>query len=223
MSVSGIGGTGLSASGLYVTGSPTTAAGKPLTAQDQAQIDALQKRDAVVKAHEKAHQTTGGSYAGAATYTYQQGPDGKKYAIGGEVSVDASPVPNNPKATIAKMQVVERAALAPAQPSSQDQHVAAEAANAITQAQTDAAKAANSTSGTGTAGQTQATGTSAGAANTTNTTNTNIVNTMATAAAAQDGGGSGLRALFARGLAAYGAAAGLGSTAPSSPQFAAVV
>jgi len=223
------------------TATGTTAAGKPLTAQDQDQVSALKKRDAEVKAHEKAHQTAGGPYAGAASYTYQQGPDGKQYAIGGEVNIDASPIPNNPKATAAKMQVVQKAALAPAQPSSQDLHVAAEAATALSQAQTDEAKAANAArtgtgTGTGSTGtgqgaatavQAQALGSASSGTGTSGTGATGAANTSAatitaTAAAAQDGGGSTLRALFARGLAAYNVAAGLGGTDQSSSQFAAV-
>ncbi len=217
MSVSGIGGTGALASTSVASAritTGTTAAGKPLSAQDQAQMDALKKRDSEVKAHEKAHQTAGGTYAGAATYTYQQGPDGKKYAVGGEVSIDASPIRNDPKATITKMQTVERAALAPAQPSSQDMHVAAEAANAISQAQTDAAKAA-STGSSGGAGSSSGQGQTQGASD--------IAGTTATAVVAQDGGGTSLRALLARGIAAYGAAAGLAGGGALSSQFAAIV
>ena len=42
-------------------------------------------------------------------------------------SIDATPVQGNPEATIAKMQDVRRAALAPANPSAQDRRVASEA------------------------------------------------------------------------------------------------
>ena len=223
MSVSGIGTSGTVAGASY-TATGTTAAGKPLGAQDQAQIDALKKRDAEVKAHEKAHQSAGGPYAGAATYTYQQGPDGNKYAIGGEVSIDASPIRNDPKATATKMQVVERAALAPAQPSSQDLHVAAQAAAALSQAQTDETKTANTTGtgkGTGTGTGNQGAG-GQGAATAVQAQTIGAADVTATAAAAQDGGGSSLRSLFARGLAAYNAAAGLGGASPSASQFAAV-
>jgi len=228
MSVSGIGTSGTVAGASY-TATGTTAAGKPLGAQDQAQIDALKKRDAEVKAHEKAHQSAGGPYAGAATYTYQQGPDGNKYAIGGEVSIDASPIRNDPKATATKMQVVERAALAPAHPSSQDLHVAAQAAAALSQAQTDETKTANTTGtgkGTGTGTGNQGAGGQGaggqGAATAVQAQTIGAADVTATAAAAQDAGGSSLRSLFAPGLAAYNAAAGLGGASPSASQFAAV-
>ncbi len=90
-------------------------------------VQQLQARDREVRAHEAAHQSAGGSVTGGAKFTFVVGPDGRRYAVGGEVSVDASAVPGNPDATIQKMQTVIRAALAPAKPSSQDQAVAATA------------------------------------------------------------------------------------------------
>ncbi|MEM6825981.1 MAG: putative metalloprotease CJM1_0395 family protein, partial [Pseudomonadota bacterium] len=68
-----------------------------------------------------------GEFAGEPSYSYQTGPDGRQYAVGGEVPIDVSPVPDDPEATIAKMDVVKRAALAPAEPSTADRRVAAEA------------------------------------------------------------------------------------------------
>jgi hypothetical protein len=102
-------------------------------AQEQKVISQLQSRDREVRAHEQAHAAIGGAHAGAPSYTYQTGPDGKKYAVGGEVSIDVSPE-STPQATIRKMEVVRAAALAPAEPSSQDRKVAAQASMQITQA-----------------------------------------------------------------------------------------
>ncbi|MEL6314291.1 MAG: putative metalloprotease CJM1_0395 family protein [Pseudomonadota bacterium] len=51
--------------------------------------------------------------------------------------IDASPVPDNPEATIAKMMIVKAAALAPAEPSSADRNVAAMADAQLAQAQAD--------------------------------------------------------------------------------------
>lgn len=108
---------------------------KELTQEELAMIEQLSARDQEVKAHERAHQAVAGSYAGSASYTYQSGPDGKRYAIGGEVPIDAAPIPGDPQATIAKMQVVKAAAMAPAEPSSQDRRVASGASQAISEAQ----------------------------------------------------------------------------------------
>lgn len=96
-----------------------------LTEAEDAQVRELKARDSEVRRHEEAHARVGGQYAGQPTYTYQTGPDGKRYAIGGEVSIDVAPIPDDPKATIAKMDVVIAAALAPAEPSGQDRKVAA--------------------------------------------------------------------------------------------------
>jgi hypothetical protein len=89
-----------------------------------------------VKAHEAAHRASAGGQArGGASYDYQSGPDGKRYAIGGHVDIDVSPVDGNPRATLAKAMIAQRAALAPADPSGQDRAVAASAAQMALQAQ----------------------------------------------------------------------------------------
>ncbi|MGF1457010.1 MAG: putative metalloprotease CJM1_0395 family protein [Alphaproteobacteria bacterium] len=106
-----------------------------LTPEEKDQVSKLKDRDAEVRRHEEAHARVGGPYAGSPSYTFQTGPDGRKYAIGGQVPIDVSPVEGDPKATIAKMEVVKRAALAPAEPSSQDRRVAAEADRAKLEAQ----------------------------------------------------------------------------------------
>jgi len=94
---------------------------------EQLEIAKLASRDQEVRAHEQAHAAVGGRYTGAPSYTYERGPDGKRYAVGGEVGIDISPIPNDPEATLRKMEVVIRAALAPAEPSAQDQQVATQA------------------------------------------------------------------------------------------------
>ena len=108
---------------------------------EQREIKALQSRDQEVRAHEMAHAAVGGPYTGTPNYSFEQGPDGKKYAVEGDVSVDVAPIEGDPKATIAKMQKVHAAALAPASPSSQDIRVAASASRIIAQAQAELATA----------------------------------------------------------------------------------
>lgn len=104
--------------------------GATISEADKQVVDQLQSRDREVRAHEAAHQAAGGGAVGGASYSYQQGPDGKQYAVGGEVSVDLSSSGGSPEATIAKMARVRAAATAPAEPSGQDLAVAA-AASAI--------------------------------------------------------------------------------------------
>lgn len=90
-----------------------------------------------MRAHEQAHATVGGRYAGTPSYDYQQGPDGRRYAIGGEVQIDLAPVAGDPQATMQKMQQVKAAALAPAEPSAADRSIASEATNRLLQAQAE--------------------------------------------------------------------------------------
>lgn len=105
-----------------------------LTPEEQEKVRNLQRRDREVRAHEQAHKAAGGSLAGHPVYQTEHGPDGRSYAVGGEVKIDTSTVPNNPDATIRKMEQVKRAALAPSNPSSADRQIAAEADAKIQQA-----------------------------------------------------------------------------------------
>ena len=109
---------------------------KQQEAQEQRVIDQLKARDREVRAHEQAHAAVGGSLAGSPSYEYQTGPDGQKYAVGGEVSIDVAKT-NDPESTIRKMQTVRAAALAPAEPSSQDRKVAAQASRNISEARAE--------------------------------------------------------------------------------------
>lgn len=100
-------------------------------------ISDLKKRDQEVRSHEAAHASVGGAFTGPPNFAYEKGPDGKRYAVEGEVSVDLSTVKGDPRATIAKMQKVHAAALAPVHPSIQDTRVASTATQLILQAQSE--------------------------------------------------------------------------------------
>lgn len=108
-----------------------------LTEGEQKQVDELKNIDKEVRAHEMAHKNAGGQYASNPTYSYTVGPDNQRYATSGEVQIDASPIDGDPEATIAKMDVVIAAALAPAEPSSQDRKVAATAVTTRNQARAE--------------------------------------------------------------------------------------
>ena len=97
-----------------------------LSVDEERLVNELQARDSEVKAHEAAHQAAGGGMTGAATYTYQQGPDGKMYAIGGEVSISMRSG-STPQETIANARQIAAAAMAAGNPSPQDYSVAASA------------------------------------------------------------------------------------------------
>lgn len=106
---------------------------------EQEQVRKLSARDQEVRAHEQAHAAVGGQYAGSPSYEYQRGPDGRNYAVGGEVQIDVSKVSGDPEATINKMAQVRAAALAPAEPSAQDRRVAAEASKTAADARSELA------------------------------------------------------------------------------------
>jgi len=97
------------------------------------EVAKLRMIDIKVKAHELAHSTVGGQYAGAPHYQFVLGPDGKLYAVAGDVPIDVSPE-DTPEKTIRKMQQVIAAALAPADPSPQDIQVASIAAKILVKA-----------------------------------------------------------------------------------------
>ncbi len=99
-----------------------------LSSQELQQIQQLKARDQLVRAHESAHIAAGsGIVHGGANYSFQRGPNGVQYAVGGEVKIDTSKVEGDPQATLKKAEKIRAAALAPVQPSSQDHSVAAKA------------------------------------------------------------------------------------------------
>ncbi len=99
----------------------------------------LSKRDTEVKGHEQAHSSVGGNLAQSPRFSYEQGSDGKRYAVDGEVSIDISVVRGDPLATVNKMRRVYAAAMAPANPSMADIRVASDAMRKMNQAQSELA------------------------------------------------------------------------------------
>ncbi|MGE5606606.1 MAG: putative metalloprotease CJM1_0395 family protein [Bacteroidota bacterium] len=103
--------------------------------EEERLLQRLKQNDLKVRTHERQHLATASGYVKSGpVYEYTTGPDGKRYAVGGHVSLDMSPVPNNPEATIRKAQIIKKAALAPANPSGADRAVAALASNMELQA-----------------------------------------------------------------------------------------
>lgn len=120
-------------------GDEKTSGTQRFTPEELQEIDHLEARDREVRDHERAHASVGGQHTGAPNLEYTRGPDGRLYATSGEVSVDTSSVSGDPQATIDKMRVVIRAAMAPADPSSQDYRVAARAQALLVEAQAELA------------------------------------------------------------------------------------
>lgn len=143
--------TGRPSEGRVAEKTADAAAGKTAAETDpkvKARISDLVRRDREVRAHEAAHAAVGGAYVrGGPSFSYTTGPDGKRYAAGGEVQIDTSPVPGDARATAQKMRVVKAAALAPAQPSGQDLAVAAAASRTEVAAALSAAAEKSSSPG----------------------------------------------------------------------------
>ncbi|RDH85164.1 MAG: hypothetical protein DIZ78_11610 [endosymbiont of Escarpia spicata] len=103
-------------------------------------VQELKSRDQAVRAHELAHLSAAGQFArGGAQFDYKVGPDGNRYAVGGEVSIDSSRE-SDPQQTLEKAETIRQAALAPADPSSQDRRVAMQATAMAAQARVEIAR-----------------------------------------------------------------------------------
>lgn len=106
-----------------------------LSDSEKQQVRELAATDRTVRAHEAAHQAVGGSLTGAASFRFVTGPDGTRYAVGGDVPVLLTTVHDDPEASIRLAEQVRAAALAPAEPSNQDRAVAAAATQVIAEQQ----------------------------------------------------------------------------------------
>ena len=107
-----------------------------LSENEKKEVEKLKQIDREVRAHEQAHKSALGSYGGAIQLEFTRGPDGRRYATAGQVPVDMSPE-DTPAKTVQKAQTIRRAALAPAEPSSADRQVAAQAAQMEAQARAE--------------------------------------------------------------------------------------
>jgi len=88
-------------------------------------LEKFRKKDAEVRSHEQAHATIGFTTT-PISYNYQKGPDGKMYAVGGRVKLDTS-LPDDPKDVSFKLDLMKKAASAPADTSGADNMIAAQA------------------------------------------------------------------------------------------------
>lgn len=101
---------------------------EPAAGLTDAELEAVARladRDREVRSQEMAQVIAGRPWAGPPVYMYQMGPDGRRYAIGGFVPIDVSPVEGDPQATASKMRVVSDAALVSPGASAADRRVAA--------------------------------------------------------------------------------------------------
>ncbi|MDR2625588.1 MAG: hypothetical protein LBC37_04585 [Zoogloeaceae bacterium] len=114
--------------------------GEALSEEEQREVTELVTIDRKVRQHEMAHMAAGGELiTSGAHYEYQQGPDGQRYAVAGEVGIDTSEG-RTPEETLIRARRIRAAALAPADPSPQDRSVAAAATQMEIRAQQEIAQ-----------------------------------------------------------------------------------
>ncbi len=111
-----------------------------LTPAEEEEVKELKRIDQEVRIHENAHKAAAGELAmGGPVYEYEEGPDGKSYAVAGEVQI-ALREGSSPEETLQNARKAKKAALAPAQPSAKDRAVAAEAEAMAAKARSEIAK-----------------------------------------------------------------------------------
>lgn len=110
----------------YIESNSLTNGAKPN--QDQADFERVlakfKNKDAQIRSHEQAHASIGHTTT-PISYTYQQGPDGKMYAVGGSVRMDTS-MPDDPKAAAFKLDMLQKAATGPTDLSGADNTIASQ-------------------------------------------------------------------------------------------------
>jgi hypothetical protein len=87
-------------------------------------LEKFKQSDAKVRSHEQIHASIGHTTT-PISYNYQQGPDGKMYAVGGSVRFDTS-IPTNPQAAAFKLDQIQRAASGVADSSGADNTIASQ-------------------------------------------------------------------------------------------------
>ena len=87
-------------------------------------LEKFKNKDAEIRTHEQVHASIGHTTA-PISYSYQQGPDGKMYAVGGSVRLETS-MPDDPKAAAFKLDILQKAASAPSNTSGADNAIASQ-------------------------------------------------------------------------------------------------
>jgi len=99
-----------------------------LSAEEQRRVRELERLDRVVRAQENVHRAVAPEVvSGDSTFEFEVGPDGRRYAVRGETRIEL-PRSGDPDQIVHDAQLALRAALAPAQVSSEDRVLAMRAA-----------------------------------------------------------------------------------------------
>ena len=95
-----------------------------LSPEERAEVDRLRIRDQQVRQEEQAHAANAGDLAGPISYTTVTGPDGRSYAVGGSVGIQAQVASGDPAEAERIGARLAAAANAAVNPSAQDLSVA---------------------------------------------------------------------------------------------------
>jgi len=109
-------------------------------AREREAVRQLEQQDREVREAQSAHAAAAGLLGGAPTFTYRVGPDGRLYAISGEVRLDTTAVPGDPEATLRKARQIEEAAFTPGDSSPEDRRAAAIASALASRARQELAR-----------------------------------------------------------------------------------
>ncbi|MDJ0950240.1 MAG: putative metalloprotease CJM1_0395 family protein [Alphaproteobacteria bacterium] len=91
-----------------------------LSPAEERQVARLRQIDSAVRQEENTHAANAGQFASAPQYTYVTGPDGRRYAVGGQVNVRATNPSGDPRQAERAANILRNAAVSPNAPSAQD-------------------------------------------------------------------------------------------------------
>lgn len=95
-----------------------------LSSAERKLIERLQARDREVRQHEARHYQAGRPHTAPPRFWTVTGPDGRSYAVSGQVKFDLGSLSDEPMLLQHQLTVLQRAALAPLRPSPHDLEVA---------------------------------------------------------------------------------------------------
>jgi hypothetical protein len=108
--------------------------------RERESIAQMEQQDREVRASQQAHAAAVGTLGSGPTFTYKVGPDGRLYAVSGEVKIDTTAVPGDPEATLRKARQIQEVAFTPGDSSPEDRRAAAMAAALAARARQELAR-----------------------------------------------------------------------------------
>lgn len=126
---------------------PSVRQADELAPEERDTVKEMQARDASVRREEQAHAAAAGAMAGPIRYEFATGPDGRRYAVNGKVSIDAKATSGDPREMERMGRRLSAAAMSAQAPSSADYAAAAKGYRAAGEARDLAASEARDQAG----------------------------------------------------------------------------